>query len=185
VRKRRLNPICGVRIGLSEPCHGPSLPYGSHSAGLHPSCRMLPCGVSQVPCWNRRMVPAGRRGSEWRSLADSRRTMDCSWQIRQYRVAYLPPHLSFLAGRYRGTGGSAAKADAARPNLDHDERVRQRADGSQARSKRESRQEGTEERITMQRNPQTHQKTLGVFGGAVIWGYLGLANRLNGCGGRI
>jgi hypothetical protein len=37
----------------------------------------------------------------------------------------------------------------------------------------------------MQRTLQAHQKTLGVFGGAVIWGYLGLANRLNGCGGRI
>jgi hypothetical protein len=37
----------------------------------------------------------------------------------------------------------------------------------------------------MKRIPQTHQKTLGVFGAAVIWGYLGLAFRLNGCGGRI
>jgi hypothetical protein len=26
----------------------------------------------------------------------------------------------------------------------------------------------------MQRNPQTHQKTLGVFASAAIWGYLGL-----------
>ena len=32
---------------------------------------------------------------------------------------------------------------------------------------------------------QTHQKTLGVLRAAVIWGYLGLANRLNGCGGWI
>ena len=32
---------------------------------------------------------------------------------------------------------------------------------------------------------QTHQKTLGVFASAVIWGYLGLANRLSGCGGWI
>jgi hypothetical protein len=37
----------------------------------------------------------------------------------------------------------------------------------------------------MQRSPQTHQRTLGVFASAVIWGYLGLANRLSGCGGWI
>jgi hypothetical protein len=37
----------------------------------------------------------------------------------------------------------------------------------------------------MKRTLQTHQKNPGVFGGAVIWGYLGLAFRLNGCGGRI
>jgi len=35
----------------------------------------------------------------------------------------------------------------------------------------------------MQRTLQTHQKTLGVLRGAVIWGYLGSANRLIGCGG--
>jgi integrase len=38
--------------------------------------------------------------------------------------------------------GGTAKADATRPNLDHDERVRQRADGSQAGSQHQSRQEG-------------------------------------------
>ena len=175
MRKRRLNPICGVRIGLSEPCHGPSLPYGSHSAGLHPSCRILPCGVPQVRCWNRCMVPAGRRGSERRSLADSRRTMDCSWQIRQYRVAYLPPHVPFLAGRHRSTDGSAAETYAARPNLEHDERVRQRADGSQTRGQYESCQEGIEERITMQkrlrnrtRKPLSNSRVL-LYG--VIWGW--------------
>ena len=37
----------------------------------------------------------------------------------------------------------------------------------------------------MQRNPQTHQKTLGVFASAAIWGYLGLGYRLSGCGGWI
>jgi hypothetical protein len=34
----------------------------------------------------------------------------------------------------------------------------------------------------MQRSPQTHHKTLGVLASAVIWDYLGLALRLNGCG---
>jgi hypothetical protein len=44
---------------------------------------------------------------------------------------------------------------------------------------------GAEEFIAMQRTLQTHQKTLGVLRGAVIWGYLGLACRLSGCGGWI
>jgi len=35
----------------------------------------------------------------------------------------------------------------------------------------------------MQRALQTHQKALGILRGAVIWGYLGSANRLIGCGG--
>ena len=37
----------------------------------------------------------------------------------------------------------------------------------------------------MQRTLQTHQNPLGVFAGADIWGYLGLACRLSGCGGWI
>jgi len=35
------------------------------------------------------------------------------------------------------------------------------------------------------RTLQTTQETLGVLAGAVILGYLGLAYRLNGCGGWI
>jgi hypothetical protein len=47
-------------------------------------------------------------------------------------MAYLPPYLPFLAGRHRGADGSAAETDAARPDLDHDERVRKRPDDGQA-----------------------------------------------------
>jgi len=46
-------------------------------------------------------------------------------------------------------------------------------------------QEDTKERTAMKGTLQPHQKLHGVFAGAVIWGYLGLAFRLNGCGGRI
>ena len=35
------------------------------------------------------------------------------------------------------------------------------------------------------RTLQPHQKTPAILATAVIWGYLGLANRLNGCGGWI
>jgi hypothetical protein len=37
----------------------------------------------------------------------------------------------------------------------------------------------------MQRTLQTPQESLGVLAGAVILGYLGLADRLSGCGGWI
>ena len=37
----------------------------------------------------------------------------------------------------------------------------------------------------MKRTLETHQKTLDAVAGAVIWGYLGLGNRLIGCGGWI
>ena len=84
-----------------------------------------------------------------------------------------------------GTDGSAAEAYAARSNLDHNERVRQRADGSKKRRKHESCQEGTEERIVMHKGPCKHTKTPRRLGVALTWGYLGLAFRLSGCGGRI
>jgi hypothetical protein len=57
-------------------------------------------------------------------------------------------------------------------------------DRSPARSKHESRQEGTEEHITMQRNPQTHQKA-STFSRALLFGVMGLGNQLSGCGGWI
>jgi integrase len=31
------------------------------------------------------------------------------WEVPQRGVAYLPPHLSVVAGRYRGTGGVQQK----------------------------------------------------------------------------
>jgi hypothetical protein len=50
-----------------------------------------------------------------------------------------------------------SEVDAARPDLDHDERLRKRLDGGQARGQQQGGQDGTEERITMQRTLQTHQ----------------------------
>lgn len=47
---------------------------------------------------------------------------------------------------HRGTYRRAAETYAARPNLDHDERVRQRADGSKTQGKRSCREQDFEER---------------------------------------
>jgi Phage integrase family len=164
----------------STPSMGLELVFRSHVTGRHYHTAPIqqdyirPAGCCLVEC-----PKCGAGVGVWCEQDSPTR------EVRRDRVAHLPPHLPFLAGRYRGTDGSAAEVDAARPNLDHDERVRQRADGSQARRQHPSHQEGTEERITVRRTLQTHQKTLGVLRGAVIWGYLGLANRLIGCGGGI
>jgi hypothetical protein len=37
----------------------------------------------------------------------------------------------------------------------------------------------------MHKEPADAPENLGVFASAVIWGYLGLGNRLSGCGGWI
>ena len=69
----------------------------------------------------------------------------------------------------------AAETDAAWPDLDHDERVRKRLDDGRARGQQQGGQDGTEERITMQRNTQTHPENPSAFGEAllfgVIWGW--------------
>jgi hypothetical protein len=80
--------------------------------------------------------------------------------------------------------GSAAKTHAARPSLDHDERVWQCADGSKARGPTPRCQEAIEERTAMKGTLQPNQKLHGVFARCCL-GYLGLANRLRGRGGRI
>jgi hypothetical protein len=68
-----------------------------------------------------------------------RRALGCSRKVRQHWLPYVPAHLPFLARRHRGAHGSAAESYAAGPNLDHDERVWQRADGSEAGSQRSCR----------------------------------------------
>jgi len=136
--------------------------------------------------WHARTVPLHPgHGARMKTGRAARRAMGFSGQLWARRVAYVPPYVPLLAGRDRGSAGSAAETHAARPDLDHNERIWQRADGSQTRGKYESCKEGTGEFIAMQRTLQTHRKTLGVLGNSVISGYSGLAFRLSGCGGRI
>ena len=123
--------------------------------------------------------------SEREAPAASRRAVGGCRQVRQHRLAHLQAYLPVLAGRNRSTDGSAAEAYAARPNLDHDERVRQRADGSKARGKRSSRKQDFEERITHEGERPNVRKPGGANTLALTPGYSGLEVSLSGCGGRI
>lgn len=49
------------------------------------------------------------------------------------RMAYVPPHVSFVVGFDGSTARSSAETHAARPDLNHHERVRKCIDGLQAR----------------------------------------------------
>ena len=126
------NPICGVGPGLSEPRHRAPLSHGSDSAGLPPSGWMVSGGVPEVRSRRRRLVCGRKSDTEWQAPSDPRRTPGSSREIRRIGVAHLPPHLPFLAGRHRRPDRGAAEADAARPDLDHDECVRKRLDDGQA-----------------------------------------------------
>jgi len=122
--------------------------------------------------------------SEREAVAASRGTVGGSGKVRAYRMAHLPPHLPFVAGRHRRAYWNSTKADAARPDLDHDECVLERPDGVQTRGEQQGGQKGTAERIAMKgKTLQPHQKAPAILATAVIWGYLGLACRINGCGG--
>jgi hypothetical protein len=62
------NPSEWVGIALPEPCHGPSLPCEPDPAGLYSTCRVLPCGVPEVRSGRRKLVSAGKFGSQWGRL---------------------------------------------------------------------------------------------------------------------
>ena len=163
-----------------------ALPHGTDSAGLHPSRRMVSGGLPEVRDRRGRLVSGSPPDTEWQASSDPRRTSEDGREVRRLGVAYLPPHLPFLAGRHRRSHRGAAEADAARPDLNHNERLRKRFDGGQAGGQQQGGPDGTEERLsregTLQQKPQTPHNALAI---AVIWGYLGLAFGLNGCGGWI
>lgn len=163
-----------------------ALPHGTDSAGLHPSRRMVSGGLPEVRDRRGRLVSGSPPDTEWQASSDPRRTSEDGREVRWPGVAHLPPHLPFLAGRFRRPDRRTAEADAARPDLDHNECLWKCLDGGQAGGQQQGRQDGTEERLsregTLQQKPQTPHS---VLTSTAIWGYLGLAFRLNGCGGWI
>ena len=103
---------------------------------------VLPGAVSWDARNAGRLSESGVSRKVWCEMGSSpysSRAVEGCREVRLDWLAYVPPHLSFLAGSHRSTHGSAAETHAARPNLDHDERVWQRVDGSQARGQRRSR----------------------------------------------
>ncbi len=65
----------------------------------------------------------------------------------RYRMAYLQAHLPFLAGCDRRTDRRAAKIDAARTSVNHDEYLWERLDEVQAQGEQQSGAHGTSSRF--------------------------------------
>jgi integrase len=66
-----------------------------------PVCRMVSGRVPEVRCWFGRLVSAGPPDTEWHSLTDPQGAPNRSREVQLEWVAYLPPHLLFVAGRDR------------------------------------------------------------------------------------
>jgi hypothetical protein len=116
--------------------------------------------------------------------AAARRALGGGREVRKRGVAYVPPHLPGLAGRYRRTHRCAAEADASRLGFDHDERVWKCLDDGQAGGQQQGGQDGVGRRVIQCKKRQPSGQSQGALkAAALIWGYLGLALSLSGCGG--
>jgi len=63
--------------------------------------------------------------------------------LGRYRVAHVPPHVSFLARFRWHFHGSAAETDAARSDCNHHERLWRRHDGIEASSQQQGSTDGS------------------------------------------
>ena len=97
--------------------------FPTDSEATPPACRMVSGGVSEVRCWFGRLVSAGSPDTKWRSLTDPQGTPSRSREVQLDWLAYLPPYLSFVAGRDRSADEGATGADATRLHPDDDERL--------------------------------------------------------------
>jgi hypothetical protein len=88
----------------------------------------------------------GWKDRERGALAAARRAVGRSRKVRQRRVAYLPPYVSFLAGQHRSAYRSTAETHAARSGFHDDERVRKCLDDGQAGGPQQVSEDGIEER---------------------------------------
>jgi multidrug efflux pump len=79
-------------------------------------------------------VKAKVQGIALSDLFDALQTYLGSVYINDFNVfgrVYLSPYLPFVAGQHLSAYWSAAEVDAARPGIDHDERLRKRLDDGQ------------------------------------------------------
>ncbi len=134
----------------------------------------------------------GTAFADYISLYHGRAVGGC-WKVQQRRLAHVPhDYRSWLDSTSAPMGvqqelmrGRTAGADATRAGFDHHERVRKCLDDGQAGGQQQGGEDGIEERLGPCKTPTTLDKSPSDFATAVIWGYLGLARPLNGCGGRI
>lgn len=85
-------------LGLCKSHHEAALLPDVDPEATRPAGRMLPCGVSEVsyPC--RSLVQARSPDTERQTATDSRGPTGCCWEVRDYRLAYVSPHVPFVAG---------------------------------------------------------------------------------------
>ena len=117
--KRRLGAEREAQNGISTPLVGLDLMFPSTSTGRH--YHAAPAQQDYL-----------RKDAEREATAVARRAVGSCREVRQRRLAHVPPHLSFLAGQHFSAYRCAAETDAACPGFDDDERVRKRLDGRQA-----------------------------------------------------
>lgn len=98
------------------------------------------------------------------------------------RMAYVPPHVSFVAGLDRSTAWGSTETHAARSNLNHHERVRKCINGLEARRQQQSGEIGVGQGLWPSGAAIRNACQLKA---PLILGFLGLAALVSGCGGWI
>ena len=91
------SPANGRRLGFCKPSDGQTLPTDRDSEAAPSACRMVSGGMSEVRCWFGCLVSARSSDTEWRSATHPQGTPGFSRKIWFDWLAYVPPHLSFLA----------------------------------------------------------------------------------------
>src|SRR6185312_7505858 len=111
-------------LALCESHHRAALFPDGDSEASPPACRMVSGGVPEVRCWYGRLVSARSSDTERRSLTHPQRAPSRSREVQLDWLAYVPPHLSFVAGRDRSADEGATGTDAPCLYPDDDERLR-------------------------------------------------------------
>ena len=136
----------GRRLGLCQPDYGATvLSHVDSTSGTSGLPVAVACGVSEVRCRCRSLVPAGSAHPQRPTARDSRRATGCCWKVRKDdRLAYVPPHVSLVAGRDRSSDEGAAGIDAACVHPDDDEYLWTGHVVIEARSEWEGRRNGAQ-----------------------------------------
>lgn len=115
-----------------------------------PVCRMV---SGRVRCWFGRLVSAGPPDTEWHSLTDPQGAPNRSREVQLEWVAYLPPHLSFVAGRNRSPHEGATGTNTTCLHPDEDEHLWTGYVVIEKRSEWEGRREGAQAGKSERLNP--------------------------------
>ncbi len=111
--------------------------------------QIRPAGCCLVECPKcgagyRRVVQARSTDAEWQAATGSQRAHGGRREVRLDRLAYVPPHLPFVAGRDRSADEGAAGTDAARFDSDDHERLRTGNAGVEAGGEWQGRGDGAQ-----------------------------------------